>query len=703
VENRRKLVRIINLLVIFLIILFLGLGKNNIGLSLLGVFLFSNTVRLVIKKSETMEHFNQRTYLFSFVMLILFVILGARLAQIQIQKFNKFHNLSESQSYNKYSLNGNRGNIVDSRGKELAYDVNIYTVVIDPLRFYNLKNKNQIIKEIEEIHPIKVTNFKEKLQEGFKKKRRYMRIIKKVDEIEKDKIEELKKEHHIRNSEIYFEPSTERKYYSPNEFAPIIGFMGAYSKVEDRRKGAYGIERYYDKYLKEKKVEKKGYYTSLRKLLPSLDKTDEFMEIDGNNVKLTIDSYIQYILDDEMKKQVKNVTPKSAVGIIMEPSTGKILAMSSYPRAKNIAYLNNRNIRSQYEMGSIFKPLVMAAAYEEGVIDDNTRLDNPDGYIIRYGHKIRDSDKHGIGQISPHTVMRVSSNVGMSLISEKLDAPTFERYLKEFNLYDRTGIDIFGELAPRQLPYNKWDGMKKYTMSYGQGIAITPLQMIAALNTTINGGIYYKPYIVDSVKTPNGITIRKNVPIAKRRVISKKTSATIRKMLQETAEKGTGRNALIEGYTIGGKTGTAQISGRGGYLKHEYTSSFFGIFPADKPKYIILIIFEKPVADTYWRKFGAWVAAPVFKNTLDRILKYKGITPKNIDTLEDGVYPKKMSETIDIKELPDFRGNGVRLALMVANKYGIEISIDGKGKVIEQYPEPGTKIKDVKKIKIKLR
>jgi cell division protein FtsI/penicillin-binding protein 2 len=125
----------INLLAIFLIILFLGLGKNSIGLSLLGIFLFSNTVRLVIKKSETMGHFNQRTYLFSFVMLILFTILGARLAQIQIKKHNKFYNLSENQSYNKYSLNGNRGNILDSKGRELAYDANIYKVIIDPKRF----------------------------------------------------------------------------------------------------------------------------------------------------------------------------------------------------------------------------------------------------------------------------------------------------------------------------------------------------------------------------------------------------------------------------------------------------------------------------------------------------------------------------------------------------------------------------------------
>jgi cell division protein FtsI (penicillin-binding protein 3) len=291
----------------------------------------------------------------------------------------------------------------------------------------------------------------------------------------------------------------------------------------------------------------------------------------------------------------------------------------------------------------------------------------------------------------------------MSLISEKLDKPTFEKYLRDFNLYDKTGIDTFGELAPRQLSSKDWDGMKKYTMSYGQGIAITPLQMISALATTVNGGIYYKPYIVDAVKSPNGVTIRKNVPIAKRRVISEKTSKTIRDMLKETVQNGTGRNGGIPGYSIGGKTGTAQISGSGGYLKHEYLSSFMGTFPAENPKYIILIMFEKPQAETNYRKYGAWVAAPVFKNVLNRILKYEGITPENVDTLEETrIVPQKIID-IDEKLLPDFTKTGVRTALALSSKYGIEIEIKGKGKVIKQSPKPGTKIENVKKIKVILR
>ncbi|MCS5421407.1 MULTISPECIES: penicillin-binding transpeptidase domain-containing protein [Psychrilyobacter] len=703
-ENKRKIIRIMNLLIIFLIILFFLLNKVSVAAALLIIFLFGNTVRLILKKSSGMELFNQRTYLFSFVMILFFGILGLRLAQVQLMKYEKFTALAKQQSYGKYYLNGKRGKILDSTGRELAYDVDIYKVIIDPKRFYVLEEKDKIVEELKKVKPFTVKNFKTKLRDNYSKNKRYIKVINKVDEVEKNKIDEILSRYKIKSNEIYFEHSTQRKYFSYHELAPIIGFMGAFSGEEKRRLGTYGIERYYDKYLKRNKIEKNGYYTNFRNLLlPSDRKNNDFLEKDGNNVQLTIDYYIQYILDDEMQKQFEKVTPKSAVGIMMDPSSGKILAMSSYPRATNIAYLNNRAIRSQYEMGSIFKPIIMAAAYEEGVINDSTRFDNPDGYIMRYGHKIRDSDSHGIGQISPQTIMRVSSNVGMSLISEKLDSLTFERYLKKFNLYDKTGIDTFGELAPRQLPYKKWDGMKKYTMSYGQGIAITPLQMISALAATVNGGIYYEPYLVDNIKSPEGVTIKKNIPNPERRVISKETSKKIREMLKETVENGTGKNGAILGYSIGGKTGTAQISGRGGYLKQEYMSSFMGIFPAENPKYIMLIMFEKPVAENYWRKFGAWVAAPVFRNTLDRILKYKGITPENVDVLEGGDYINTLSENVDLDLLPDFKGNGVRLALMIANKYKIEIAIDGKGRVVEQSPKPGTKIEDIKKIKIKLR
>ncbi|HAS79752.1 MAG TPA: cell division protein FtsI, partial [Fusobacteriaceae bacterium] len=589
-------------------------------------------------------------------------------------------------------------------GRELAYDVDIYKVIIDPKRFYVLEKKDEIIKELKKVKPFTVKNFQVNLKDNYDKNKRYMRVMNKVNEAEKSEIDEILLKYKMQSNEIFFEYSTERQYSSYYEMAPIIGFMGAFSIIENRKLGAYGIERYYDKYLKENQIEKNGYYTNFRNLLlPTNKKNNDFLEKNGNNIQLTIDYYIQYILDDEIQKQIKKVTPKSAVGIIMDPSNGKILAMSSYPRSENIAYLNNRAIRSQYEMGSIFKPIIMAAAYEEGVIDDSTRLDNPNGYIMRYGHKIRDSDSHGIGEISPKTVMRVSSNVGMSLISEKLEPPIFEKYLKNFNLYDKTGIDLFGELAPRQLPYKKWDGMKKYTMSYGQGIAITPLQMISALATTVNGGIYYEPYIVDSIKSSDGITIKKNIAEPKRRVISEATSKKIREMLRDAVENGTGKNGGISGYSIGGKTGTAQISGRGGYLKHEYMSSFMGIFPAENPRYIMLIMFEKPTAKRYWKKFGAWVAAPVFKNTLERILKYKEITPENVDILDGKRERNILPESMDIDLLPDFRKSGVRLALMIANKYNIEITIDGKGRVIDQFPKPGTKIEDIKKIKIKLR
>jgi cell division protein FtsI (penicillin-binding protein 3) len=704
VDLKRKRIKIVNLLLIFLSLIFFVFGKISVGVLILILFLFGNTFRLILEKSKTMDHFNQRAYLFSAFIVLLFFILGARLVHIQVFKHEKFSKLAEQQIYSKYNIKGKRGSIKDINGKELAYDTEIYKVIIDPARFYVLEHRDEVIKELRKIKPFDIKNFDKKLKEYYSKKRRYLRIINKVDEVEKSKIDEIMAKYNIRYKEIFFEESPQRKYFSYYELAPVVGFLGPFSKKEDRKKGAYGVERYYDTYLKRNKIQKVGYYANARKiLLPWEKKNEEFMETDGNDVYLTIDYYIQYILDDEMQKQFEKVTPESAVGIIMEPSTGKILAMSSYPRTDNIAYLKNRNIRSQYEMGSIFKPLVMAAAYEEGVIDDNTLFHNPDGHIMRYKHRIRDSDDHAVGYITPYKIMKASSNVGMSLISEKLDAKTFEKYLRAFNLYETTGVDLFGELAPRQLPYNKWDGMKKYTMSYGQGIAITPLQMIAALSSTVNGGIYYKPYIVDSIKTPDGVTIRRNIPVAKRRFISEETSRTIREMLKETVEDGTGKNSKIEGYSIGGKTGTAQISGPGGYIKNEYLSSFFGIFPAEDPQYIILIMFKKPKAETIYGKYGAWIAAPVFKNTLNRILKYKGITPENVKSLSNNKKNKVVLLGEDINELPDFRKTSVKTALMIANKHNINISIEGKGKVVEQYPKPGTKIDEVKEIKLKLR
>ena len=406
--NKRKIIRIINLLIIFLIILFFLLNKIKIAVALLIIFLFGNTVRLILKKSRGMELFNERIYLFSFVMILFFGILGLRLAQVQLLKHEEFIALAKDQSYGKYYLNGKRGKILDSMGKELAYDVDIYKVIIDPKRFYMLEKKNEIVIELKKVKSFDVEKFEMKLKDNYKRNKRYMKIMNKVDEVEKNKIDEILSNYKIKSNEIFFKYSTERKYFSYYELAPIIGFMGSFPEEKNQKLGAYGIERYYDKYLKKNKIEKNGYYTNLRKLLlPSEKKNNDFLEKNGNNIQLTIDYYIQYILDDEIQKQFKKVTPKSAVGIIMDPSNGKILAMSSYPRTDNIAYLNNRAIRSQYEMGSIFKPIIMAAAYEEGVIDDSTRFDNTNGYIIRYGHKIRDSDSHGIGQINPQTVMRV--------------------------------------------------------------------------------------------------------------------------------------------------------------------------------------------------------------------------------------------------------------------------------------------------------
>ena len=226
-----------------------------------------------------------------------------------------------------------------------------------------------------------------------------------------------------------------------------------------------------------------------------------------------------------------------------------------------------------------------------------------------------------------------SSNVGMVLISDYFTNALFEDYLKAFGLYDKTGVDFPNELKPYTSSYKDWDGLKKNNMAFGQGVVITPIQMITAFSAVINGGTLYKPYIVEKITDSDGTVVMRNTPTVVRKVISEEVSEKMRSILEDTVDKGTGKRARIEGYAVGGKTGTAQLSaGKSGYIRNEYLSSFIGFFPADKPKYIVMAMFMRPQADIQANKFGGVVAAPVVGNVIRRIIKEEEGFAKNVET-----------------------------------------------------------------------
>jgi cell division protein FtsI (penicillin-binding protein 3) len=634
------------------------------------------------------------------------MILTIRLFKIQVVDHRIYEDMSMEQIEATYSVVGNRGKIMDFGGKPLAYNSNIYNIAIDPRRVYNVDLAMEALEDIDKNYiNINYKQLKNEIPSLAKDNRKYKIIAKDVPEDIKDKIEErINKIYKLKKNEIFFKKKSNREYYRKDIFAHLIGFTGYTKKSEDTKIGNFGVEKKYDEYLKSRKVTKKDIFTRSRFMkLPTASDEIE-ISANGENIYLTVDYFLQYILSEEVKKQFDKTKAQMGLGLIMDPNNGKILATSIFNREKQ-KNLRNEIIQSQYEPGSTFKPIIVASALEEGIVTPDETFDVGDGKIVRYRHTIRESSRHTKGILSTKDVLKKSSNVGMVLISDKFEDSVFEKYLINFGLEDRTQIDLPGELKPYMQNYKKWNGLKKNNMAFGQGIAITPIQLATAFSSIINGGILYRPYVVDRIAGDDGIVMRRNTPHPVRRTISPKVSQEMREILEEVVADGTGKNAYIDGYRIGGKTGTAQISTRGGYIRGEYLSSFIGFFPANKPQYVMLFMFLKPQADVYYNKFGGAVAAPVFKEVAKKIIKHKNILPGNIEYLQESEVklPEDIAGEDVLTEMPDLKGKGAREVLKLMGKLNLEVEVSGTGLVQSQWPKKGTSLEKINKVRVYLK
>lgn len=300
-------------------------------------------------------------------------------------------------------------------------------------------------------------------------------------------------------------------------------------------------------------------------------------------------------------------------------------------------------------------------------------------------------------------VLQKSSNVAMVLISDRFNNATMEKYLENFGFYDKTGVDYPYEVKPYTTSSRKWDGLKKYTISFGQGIAVTPIQMAAAFSAIVNGGKLMKPYLVDRIESEDGIVIRRNLPKQVGTPIDENTSKIMREMLYDVVEIGGGKQAKLEGYDIGGKTGTAQISGgKSGYIKNDYLTSFIGFFPADKPKYLGIIMFYKPQVSNEVR-YGGLVAAPVFREVIKRITMNKSIESNEIEEIDTNVKINKKEYVGKITTMPDLKDMSLREVINIFKDEKINIKIEGTGLVVDQFPAPKEDITGVSEIKIFLK
>ena len=666
------------------------------------------------KKENINKVINERMAIVVVCVFIFTLFAILKLFYMQIIKGSEWRETAERQYRNKEIEKKKRGRIITSDGEILAYDFENYTINFDPT-IVNSEKIDILVSILKKNIPsINADKLKRDIIIKREKKAQYLNIV--DENTKKGVIFDLKTKQNIEKEikeliktdkvGIKFDESFVRKYISNNSFQEIVGFLDG----DNSGKQGYGVERYNEEKLKGKDGEIEFFHQSF----VSADTLQRKKEIkdgeDGNNIILTIDSTLQYALDEEMKKVQTEYSAESSMGILIEAETGKILAMSTYPKGTNKNEIKNRPIIDFFEPGSIFKPIIIAMGLQEGVINENSTVYSK-GFIEVGDRIIRDHDGSTTGVLTLEKLIALSGNVGMVEIAKKIDDKKFYNYLLNVGFGKKTGIDISTEYTPKLFPYKHMTPVRKSQVAFGQGINMTQLQMLMALNTVINNGNLMKPYIVERIENAEGKIVQRFEPQIVRNVFSPEVSKINRNLMKSVVEKGTGRNAQIPGYKIGGKTGTAQKAGNKGYEAGKYFSSFFSFFPVDHPKYTILVTVNEPKGGYY----GAEVALPPVKAVFEKLIKYKGITPQGIiqnekPKQESVVVNRELKRDIskykaefEIGLMPDLTGLSLReiYAIYPRNMFP-HYKINGAGRVTGQYPKAGEKISKTSQIIINM-
>jgi len=411
----------------------------------------------------------------------------------------------------------------------------------------------------------------------------------------------------------------------------------------------------------------------------------------GNSVVLTIDRVVQHAAEKTVRAAVVQTGAKQGVVIISEVKTGKILALAKYPtydpnnyRAYSSEYRNNFTVSEPYEPGSTMK-IFSAAAWLTGRQKGARERWKCDGGIDVMDEHINCTGVHGL--VDMYDVIRYSCNVGVVSAMKDLSAGYLYTTFRGFGFGERTTKDIAGESPGVLRELKAWSGLSKYSVAIGQEISVTSLQLAAAYGAIANDGVYFQPYLVQAVEDSNGNVIERTVPKVKGRVVSPEVARVLKGMLSNVVERGTGKNAAPLYYHAAGKTGTAQKSRNGHYVKDLDIASFAGIVPYENPDLCIIVIIDEPKGVTG----GSVVAAPYFAQIADRVLPYRGVTL----SVKKNAPPLPVSETVwNGNAVPDFTGrqlfDSVKLLASIQTKYPITYSVEGTGRVVKQTPLPGT-------------
>jgi cell division protein FtsI/penicillin-binding protein 2 len=506
-----------------------------------------------------------------------------------------------------------RGRIFDRLSNPLVLNNNSYLLYFEPKK---IDDPDKMIKKISVILSMDEASLSSKVN----KEKDWVAVT----IVTKEKKEEIEK---LKISGLGFDYLLKRDYPEASLAAHLLGFVGKNYQGEDI--GYFGIEGYYNKDLSGLP----GFIQSERDLLgrPILIGKQEMVEPEnGRDLILTIDKNIQGMIKEKLKKGMERYQAESGCVIAADPFSMAILALVCLPDydPKNYflfseEYFKNPAISDLYEPGSVFKPLIMAAALNEKKIKPNDFY-NETGPITIGEYSIRTWDNKYEGKISMTRILQKSSNVGMVYVGEKLGKDKLYSYLEKYGFSQLTGIDLQGETAGYLKPKNSWYPIDFATVTFGQGIAVTPIQMIRAFASIINGGYLLRPYVVAKIRDQDG---KEKIikPQVERRIINEISSLIIKKMLIEVVEGGEVKWARPKGYNLGGKTGTAQIPIKGHYDPNKTIASFIGFSSSSPSPFLTLVILRQPKTSPW----GSETAAPLFFEIAKELLIYYNIPPDN--------------------------------------------------------------------------
>jgi cell division protein FtsI (penicillin-binding protein 3) len=495
--------------------------------------------------------------------------------------------------------------------------------------------------------------------------------------------------------------STRRRFYPRGDLAgQVVGFAGIDSQ------GLEGVELAYDHDLRGA-LESLSVERDARGRRMLTEGAWQPLPRQGARVELTLDANLQQVAQTELQSAVAARRAAAGVAVVMDPSTGEILALASVPTfdpnqvsTATAHQWRNRVIADSYEPGSTFKGILAAAALEAGVVGVEDRIFCENGRYAIGRRVVHDHEPYG--WLTFADVIKHSSNIGAGKVGERLGAERFGKAIRDFGFGETTRIDLPGEVPGLLRPAQQWGRINLVTISFGQGIAVTPMQLLRAYAAIANGGKLMRPYVVRRIIAPDGAVLRENRPEVVRQLISPRTAAVVTGLLQGVVEGGTGTQARIDGIPVAGKTGTAQKVEAGRYSARDRMSSFIGFVPANAPRFVILVVIDSPKTVTY----GGIVAAPVFRKIAEYGVDRLGLRIASTSASVPEAQPAKAhlvswNATDADRGMPSFIGLSMRQALIQAAHAGWEVQMQGSGFVVEQDPPPGAQTAKSRKLELR--